>query len=89
MNKIFLGRFFKNLKGSSKKIQGCRTVMIYCSSSGSYFGKVLVSVPVPTPVPIPDPDLFSTFFNNKKFIQNLAFSMLEAAFFPKKLVNNF
>jgi hypothetical protein len=62
-------------------------MIYYCSSSSFYLGKVLVSVTVP--VPVPDPDLFSTFFNNKKFVQNLAFSMVEAAFFPKKLANNF
>jgi hypothetical protein len=55
--------------------QCCGTVMIYCGSgSGSYFRKVFV--------PVPDPDLLSIVFNNKKFIQNLAFSMLEAAMFP-------
>jgi hypothetical protein len=76
-----MGRFYKNLKGSSKKIQCCGTVTIYCCSSSSfYLGKVLVLVTVP--VPVPDLDLFSIFFNNKKFVQNLAFSMVEAAFFP-------
>jgi hypothetical protein len=77
MNKIFSGPFFKNLKGSTKKIQYCGTIMIYCGSgSGSYFGKVLVSVPVPVPipVPVPDPGLFSTLFNSKNFVQNLTFS---------------
>jgi hypothetical protein len=54
--------------------------MVYCGS-GSFFGKVLVPVPTPVPVPVPDPVLFSIVFNNKKFEQNLAFSMLEAAFF--------
>jgi hypothetical protein len=54
--------------------------MIYCGSGS--FGNVLV--PVPAPVPVPEPDLFSTVFNNKIFVQNLAFSMLEAALFPRK-----
>jgi hypothetical protein len=63
--------------------------MIYCGS-GSYFGKVSisdpvsVSVPVPAPVPVPDTVLFTTFF-----VQNLAFSMLEADFFPKKSADKF
>jgi hypothetical protein len=34
------------------------------------------------PVPVPDPDLFSTVFQQRK---NLAFSMLEAALFPRKM----
>jgi hypothetical protein len=35
----------------------------------------------PAPVPVPDPDYFAQFFNNKIFVQNLAFSMLEVALF--------
>jgi hypothetical protein len=63
------------------KMQCCGNVTIYCGS-GSYFGKVLV--PFSAQVPGPDPDLFNTLFNNKKFVQNLALSMLEkAALFPK------
>lgn len=50
--------------------------MIYCDS-GSYFGKVLV--PVPVPVPVPDPGLLCTVFSNNQFVQNPAFSILEAA----------
>jgi hypothetical protein len=46
--------------------------------SGSGFGLV----------PVPDPDLFSKVFNNKKYVQNLAFSMIEAALFPRKFVSN-
>jgi hypothetical protein len=42
---------------------------------GSDFGKI--SVPVPAPVLVPDPDRSST----KKFVQNLVFSMLQAALF--------
>jgi hypothetical protein len=62
--------------------------VIYCGS-GSSFGKVLVLVPVP--VPVQDQDLFSTVFkvNNKKFVKNLAFSVLEAALFPRKLASIF
>jgi hypothetical protein len=63
--------------------------MIYCGS-GSYFEKFLVPVPapllvlipVPVPVPVP-PDLFITVFNNRKFVQNRAFSMPEAALFSR------
>jgi hypothetical protein len=50
--------------------------MIYCGS-GSDFGKVSV------PVPVPDP------FHPKKFVHNLAFSMSDAALFPRKLASNF
>jgi hypothetical protein len=65
-------------------IQCCGTVMIYCGS-GSYFGEVLV--PVPAPVPIPDPDLFSTVFQQQKFIptKSCLFDTLEAALFPESL----
>jgi hypothetical protein len=70
--------------------------MIYGDSgSSSYLGKVLYLVPapvtvlIPVPVPVPDPDLLSTVFNNRKFVQNLAFTMLEAALFPRKLVSIF
>ncbi len=49
---------------------------------GSYFGKVLD--PVPAPVSVPAPDLFSTVFTNKTFVQDLAFSILKAALFPRK-----
>jgi hypothetical protein len=41
--------------------------MIYCGF-GSFFGKVLVTVPVP----VPDPDLFSTAFQQQKICKNLA-----------------
>ncbi len=37
---------------------------------------------------MPDPDLFSTVFQ-QNFFTNLAFSMLEAAWFTRKLVPNF
>jgi hypothetical protein len=58
--------------------------VIYCGSGfGSYFGKVMVPAPVPVPVPVPDPDIFQQFFNNKKFVPNLAFPMLEAALFQE------
>ncbi len=62
--------------------------MIYCGS-GPYIGNVLVLVPVPAPVPVPEPDLFRTVFNNKIFLQNLAFSVLKATLFPRKLASNF
>jgi hypothetical protein len=60
--------------------------MIYCGSLFRfgfllYFRNVLV--PVPAPVPFPVPVL------NLDFVQNLAFSMLEAALFPRKLAPNF
>jgi hypothetical protein len=49
------------------------TVMIYCGS-GCDSGKVSV--------PVPDPKLFSTAFQQHIFfIQNLAFSIIGAAFF--------
>jgi hypothetical protein len=44
---------------------------------------------VPAPVPVPDPNLFSTVFQQQKCVQNLAFSMLDAAMFPRKLASNF
>jgi hypothetical protein len=74
--------------------QCCETVKMYCGSgSSSYFRKVLVPVPilVPVPVPfsIPGPDMFSTVYQQQKFVQNLAFTMLEAALFPRKLASNF
>ena len=51
--------------------------MIYC-------GAVLVAVPASVKVPAPVPDLFSTGFQSKKkFVQNLAFSLLEATLFPR------
>jgi hypothetical protein len=46
-------------------------------------------VPAPFPVPLPDPDLISNVFQQQKFVQNLAFSKLEAALFPRKLASNF
>ncbi len=49
---------------------------------------VQVQVPVPAPVLVPDPDLFNTDFNNNIFLQNLAFSLLEEALFPRKLASN-
>ncbi len=52
----------------------------------------MVPVPVPAPVPEPYPDLFSIyiqFFNYKIVVQNLAFSVLEAAFFLRKLASKF
>ncbi len=48
---------------------------------------VPVPVPAPIPVPVPDPDLFSI-VKTTKFVPNLAFSMLEAALFPRKLACN-
>jgi hypothetical protein len=51
------------------------------SDNCQHFGKFLVSVPVP----VPGPDLFSKDLSNKKFVQNLDFSILEAALFPEKL----
>jgi hypothetical protein len=59
-------------------MQCCRTVTINCRSGyGSQFSQDLV--------PVPDPDLFITVFTNKTFVQDLAFSMLDAALFPRKL----
>jgi hypothetical protein len=69
-------------------VQCCRKVKIYCGS-GSYSGKVLVPVPVPIPVPDPVQIYFEKFFNNKKFVQNLTFSILKAALFHRKLALNF
>ncbi len=43
----------------------------------------------PVPGPVPDPDLFSTVFQQQKFVQNIAFSMLEAALFTRKFSSNF
>jgi hypothetical protein len=63
--------------------------MIYCGS-GSYFGKVLLPVPAPVPFPVQEPGLLSKqFFNTQKFVQNIAFSMLEAALFPRKFASDF
>jgi hypothetical protein len=66
--------------GTTQRHSQCGTVMIYCGSD-SYFGKVLV--------PVPDPELISTVFNHKKCVQNLAFSILDAALFPRKLASKF
>jgi hypothetical protein len=54
--------------------------------SGSFFIKVLS--PVLAPV-IPIQTYLAQFFNNKKFVRNLAFSILEGALFPRKLASNF
>jgi hypothetical protein len=52
--------------------------MIYCGS-GSDFGKISVLVL--------DPDnIWHSFQEQQKFVQNLAFSMSEAPLFPTKLV---
>jgi hypothetical protein len=52
-------------------IQCCGTVTIFFEcGSGSDFGKI--------PVPVPDPE-------HIRIVQNLAFIMLGAALFPKKL----
>ncbi len=97
---LFCAHFICSCMYSIYALQCCGTVMIYCSS-GSLYGKVLVPAPflvltpVPTlfpvqaPVPVLDPDLFNTVFNNQKFVQNLALSVLEAAFFPRKLASKF
>jgi hypothetical protein len=69
----------------------------YATAQVSSFLSQLTAVPVPTlecfgsavPAPVPDPDFFGTVFNTKKFEQNLAFLMLEAALFPRKLASNF
>jgi hypothetical protein len=69
-------------------LQCCKNGMMYCSSGsgyGSYFRKVLL----PVPVPVPDPYLFRAVFQQQFFLQNLAFSMLEAALIPRKLASNF
>jgi hypothetical protein len=66
--------------------------MIYCgydSGSESYFGKVLVPGPAPVPVPVPYTDLLGTVFKQQKVCTNLAFVMLEAAMFPRRLASNF
>ncbi len=39
--------------------------------------------PIPAPVPVREQDLISTFFQQQKFVQKLAFSMLNAALFPE------
>jgi hypothetical protein len=66
--------------------QCCGTILTDCGPGpNSFFGKVLV----PVAAPVPDPDLISIVFNNKKFVQNYAFSMLEAALFARKLASNF
>jgi hypothetical protein len=68
--------------GSEKNHSGSTTLPEgFGSGSGSYFGKVLV--PVPAPVPIRT--YLARFFNNKKCVQTLAFSILEAVLFPRKL----
>jgi hypothetical protein len=54
----------------------------FYSGSGSSYGSGIF------PVPISDPDYLAQFFN-KKIEQNLAFSILEAALFPRKVASNF
>jgi hypothetical protein len=44
---------------------------------------IAVPFPDPSPLPVPDPDLFSTFFQQPKFLTKLAFPMLKAALFPE------
>ena len=51
--------------------------------AGSYFRKVMV--PVAAPVLVPSPDVFNTAFQQQKFVRNLAFSMQDAAMFPRRL----
>ncbi len=46
-----------------------------------------VPAPAPVPVPVPDSDIFSTVFQQQIFLQNLAFSLLEAAYLPRKLAS--
>jgi hypothetical protein len=46
-------------------------------------------VPVPAPVLVPDPENLAQFSNNKKILQNLAFSMSAAALFSRKLASHF
>jgi hypothetical protein len=41
-------------------------------------------------LPLPDPDsILHSFSTTQKFVHNLAFSMLEAALFPRKLASHF
>ncbi len=40
------------------------------------------------PVRVLDPDYLAQFFNNKNFVHKLAFSVLEAALFSRKLASN-
>ncbi len=63
--------------------QCCGTIMIYCgSSSGSDFGKVTFGGSGSR-------QYLAQFFNKKKLVQNLAFSMSVAALFPRKLASGF
>jgi hypothetical protein len=48
-----------------------------------------VPAPAPVPVPVPYSHIFSTVFQQQTIVQNLAFSLLEAAFFPRKLASSF
>jgi hypothetical protein len=71
------------------------TVVIYCgcdcgSGSSSYFGKVLVPAPAPVPVSAWFQFRIQTYLAQfyKKYVQNLAFSMIEAVLFPGKFVSN-
>jgi len=64
--------------------------MIYCGyDSGSYFGKVLFRFEFEFQFQFLIQTYLAQFFNNKKFVQNLAFSMLDAALFPRKSPSNF
>ncbi len=63
-------------------MEGCGTVMIYCSS-GSYYGKVLV------PVPVPDPDLFSTVFQQQNICTKSSLFNAKSSIVPRKLASNF
>ncbi len=63
----------------------CGTVMIYCGS-GSDFGQVWLRFRFRFRIKT----IFSTVFKQQFFIiQNLVFSMTEAALFPRKLASHF
>jgi hypothetical protein len=86
------GKLLYERSGLQQK-NNCRKIF---EANFDYFtGKIFVvydpkhhRINVPAPVPVPVPDLFSTVFQQKKFfLQNLAFSILEAALFPRKLAS--
>ncbi len=61
----------------------------YLLRSGSDIRKVSVPIPDPNSEPNIYHNYWKQFFKTKIIVQNLAFLMLEAALFPRKLASHF